>query len=223
MDNLTQYTSSGEGEEEKTIKLWFEVRIQLASRDLKLGRFLQAENLYYQLLQHLTKGASTLEPVSALIWERIAWAKVNRGQYEQASEIYNRFLEQGSASRRTLLSNLGFINRRLGQLTDAQKFYERAFQEIKGESTYSVDKIFTRGGLFSCLRCLGAIPERINELSASSIKYIDINHTFSQLKYLHSPDKEDHPFGFVLSRHPETLLSLCSIRIKGKASRVSCS
>ena len=216
MEDLVQNTSNEEGENAKTIKFWSEVRIQLASRYLKLGRFLQAENLYHQSLQHLTQGTSTLEPVSAPIWERIAWAKVNRGQHEQASEIYNRFLEQGSASRRTLLSNLGFIKRRLGQLTDARKFYERALQETNGESTYSTDKSFTRDGLSSCLRSLGATPERIDEVSASSIKSIDINHTFSQFQYLHSPDKEDHPFGFVLLRHLETLLSLCSIRIKGK-------
>lgn len=122
-------------------------------------------------------------------------------------------LDQEFASRRTLLSNLGFLKRRLGKFADAQEFYVHAIEEFTGDKT---KEIFARSGLSSCLRSLGATPERLDRLSASSIKYIDINDTLSQLQYLQSPSKDDHPFGFILSRYLETLLSLCSIRVKGK-------
>ena len=215
MEDLAQSIPNEEGRNPKMTKLWSEVRTQLASDDLNLGRFSQAHNLYQQSLQHLTQGIPTLDLVSAPIWERIAWAKVNQGQYEQASEIYNRFLEQGFASRGIVLSNLGFIKRRLGQFADAQAFYERALQEPNRESTSLTNKIFARGGLCSCLRSLGATLERNDRRSASSIEYIDINDTLSQFQFLHSPNK-DCLFDFVISRHLETLLSTCSIQVKEK-------
>ena len=213
MEDLVQNMSNEEGRNVRTPKLSSEVRIQLASIYLNLGRFSEAENLYQQSLQYLTQNTSALEPVSASVWERIAWAKVNQGHYEQASAIYNRFLDQGYASRQVLLSNLGFLNRRLGKFADAQEFYLHAIEESTG---YKTSKMFARSGLSSCLRSPRATPEIIDQLSASSIKYIDINDALSQVQYLQSPSKDDHPFGFVLSRYLETLLSLCSIPIKGK-------
>ena len=213
MEDLVQDMSDEEGKNAKNPKLWSEVRIQLASTYLSLGRFPEAENLYRQSLQYLTQNTSALEPVSASVWERIAWAKVNQGHYEQASAIYTRFLDQGFASRRTLLSNLGFLKRRLGKFADAQEFYVHAIEEPTG---YEMNRIFARSGLSSCLRSLRAKPESIDRLSASSIRYIDINDTLSQVQYLQSPSTEDHPFGFVLSRYLEILLSLCSIPIKGQ-------
>ena len=215
MEDLVQNLSKEEGKMTKTNRLWSDVRMQLASEYLNLSKFSSAEGLYQQILQHLNHDDSALGRVSAQLWERIAWAKVNLGQYEQASEIYNRFLKQGSASRQILFSNLGFIKRRLGQHVDAQNFYELALQEPYSTSTHSINRIFARGGLSSCLRSLRATPERVDALSASSIKYIDINDTLSQVQHLSSPNRED-PFGLVLSRHLETLLSLCSVPIKRK-------
>ena len=213
MEDLVQNMSNEEGRNVRTPKLWSEVRIQLASIYLKLGEFPKAENIYQQSLKYLTQNTSALEPVSASVWERIAWAEVNQGHYEQASAIYNRFLDQGCASRQILLSNLGFLNRRLGKFADAQKFYVHAIGESTGHKN---SRMFARSGLSSCLRSLRATPESIDRLSASSIKYIDINDTLSQVQYLQSPSKDDHPFGFVLSRYLENLLSICSIPIKGK-------
>ena len=213
MEDLVQKMSNEEDRNVKTPKLWSEVRIQLASIYLDLGRFSEAENFYQQSLQYLKQNPSALEPVSASVWERIAWAKVNQGHYEQASAIYTRLLDQGFASRQTLLSNLGFLKRRLGKFADAQEFYVHAIEEFTGDKT---NKIFARSGLSSCLRSLRATPESIDRLSASSIQYIDINDTLSQVQYLQSASKDDHPFGFVLSRYLETLLSLCSIQVKGK-------
>ena len=213
MEDLVQNMPNEEGKNARNPKLWSEVRIQLASTYLNLGRFSEAENLYQQSLQYLAKSASKLEPVSALVRERIAWAKVNQGHYEQASTIYTHLLDQGSDSRRILLSNLGFLRRRLGKYADAQEFYVHAIEESTGHHT---NKIFARSGLSSCLRSLRATPESIDRLSASSIEYININDILSQVQYLQSSSKEDHPFGFVVSRYLETLLSLCSIPIKGK-------
>ena len=213
MEDLVQNMSNEEGRNVRTPKLWSEVRIQLASIYLNLGKFSEAENLYQQSLKYLTQNTSALEPVSASVRERIAWAKVNQGHYEEASAIYNSFLNQGCASRQILLSNLGFLNRRLGKFADAREFYKHAIEESTGHKT---SKMFARSGLSSCLRSLGAPPESIDRLSASSIKYININNTLSQVQYLQSPGKDDHHFDFVLSRYLETLLSLCSIPIKGK-------
>ena len=147
--------------------------------------------------------------------ERIAWAKINRGKYEQAYEIYDRFLDQGSASHRIILSNLGFIKSRLGQFADAQSFYERALQELSSESINTINEVFARSGLSACLRRLGATPESIADLSASSIQYIDVNNALSDVECLGSSFRES-PFDFVISRHLESLLSLCSIPVKGK-------
>ena len=216
MEDLVQNMSNEEGRNAKTPKLWSEVRVQLASIYLNLGRFSEAENLYQQSLKYLTQNTSTLEPVSASVWERIAWAKVNQGYYAEASAIYTQFLDQRSPSCRTLLSNLGFLKRKLGKFSDAQEFYARALEESTGYKFNKTNKIFARSGLSSCLRSLRATPESIDRLSASSINYIDINDTLSQVQYLQPPIKDDHPFGFVLSRYLETLLSLCSIPIKGK-------
>ena len=213
MEDLVQKMSNEKGRNAKTPKLWSEVWIQLASIYLNLGRFPEAENFYQQSLHYLTKDTSALEPVSASISERIAWAKVNQGHYEQASAIYTRFLDQGSASRRILLSNLGFLKRKLGKFADAQEFYVHAIEEPTG---HEMNRIFARSGLSSCLRSLRARPESIDRLSASSIQYININDTLSQIQHLQSPSTEDHPFGFVLSRYLEILLSLCSIPIKGQ-------
>ena len=209
---LVQNMSDEEGGT-RNPKLWSEVQIQLASTSLNLGLFPEAEKLYEKSLQWLTQNTSALESVSASVSERIAWAKVNQGLYEQASAIYTGFLDQGSTSRPTLLSNLGFLKRRLGQFADAQEFYVHAVEESTVRQT---NKIFARSGLSSCLRSLRAPPESIDRLSASAIEYIDINDTLSQAQCLQSSGKEDHPFGFVVSRHLETLLSLCSIPIKGK-------
>ena len=213
LEDLVQKMSTEEGKNAKNPKLWSEVRIYLASIYLNLGRFSEAENLYQQSLQYLKQNPSALEPGSASVLERIAWARVNQGHYEEASAIYNCLLNQGFGSHRTLLSNLGFLNRRLGKFADAQKFYMHAIEELAGDKT---NKVFARSGLSSCLRSLRATPESIDRLSASTIKYIDINDTLSQVQYLQSPGKDDHPFGFVLSRYLETLLSLCSIPVRGK-------
>ena len=213
MEDLVRKMSDEEGRNAKTPKLWSEVRIQLASIYLNLGRFSEAENLYQQSLEYLTRSASTLEPVSASVRERISWAKVNQGHYEQASAIYTRLLDQGSDSRQTLLSNLGFLKRRLGEFADAKEFYVHAIEESTGHKT---NKIFARSGLSSCLRSLRATAESIDRLSASSIEYISVNDILSQVQDLQSSSKEVHPFAFVVSRYLETLLSLCSIPIKGK-------
>ena len=217
LEDLVQSIPNEEGMAAKTTKLWSAVREELASIYLNLGRFSEAENLYQQCLQHLKQESSTLESRSASILERIAWAKVNQRQqhqYEEASEIYTRFLDQGSGRRRTLLSNLGFVKRKIGQFADAKEFYERAINEGSKSQSFDTDKIFAKSGLSSCLRSLRATPESIDRQAASSIKYIDINDTFSQLQYLLLPSKEHHPFDFVVLRHLEILLSVCSIPIK---------
>ena len=213
MEDLVQNLSREEGKIAKPNRLLADVRIELALAYLDLGEFSSAKSLYQETLQHIDQNAPTLRLVSAQLLERIAWADVNLGQYEQAFRTYYSFLDHESASRQTLFSNLGFIKRRLGQHVDAQGFYELALQESSTKSAHSINTIFARGGLSSCLRSLRATPESVDAHSASSIKYLDINDTLSQVQHLNSPTRED-PFGLVLSRHLETLLSLCSVPIK---------
>ena len=212
MEDLVQNMSN---EGDKKTKLWSDVLERLASVYLSLGRFSDAESRYQEWLLHFTKDKSAVESVSAPIWERIAWVKVDQGQDEKASEMYTGLLGQNPASRQVLLSNLGFVKRRLGQFADAKVFYERAIDEkINNDCRYESNKIFARSGLSSCLRSLRATPESIDEQSDSSLKYIDINDTLSQVRYMHLPSKENS-FDFVASRHLEILLSICSIPIKG--------
>ena len=111
---LSRLLSTKQPMDESMTVLWQKVQALLASIYLEKGAFSKAESIYQQALSRLQSNEKNLGPVSTRLLERTAWAQANQGKYEQANKNYTRLLDQQSSQRGTILSNLGFIARRLG-------------------------------------------------------------------------------------------------------------
>ncbi|KAL8969254.1 MAG: hypothetical protein Q9183_002085 [Haloplaca sp. 2 TL-2023] len=188
-----------------------EVQFQLASTYLAQGDFSRAESLYFPTLNH----SALSSPMVAQYMERAARAQVRQGKLDEADSIYTSLLELPNIRRRSLLTNLGFIKRQLGNAEEARGYYERAIKECVSNfdcNDVSVERHIALSGLFACFHTLGANPDADSEVAAALIDYPGVIFPATCATHLKMPIKEG-PFHFAISRQLESLLSTCSVSV----------
>ena len=198
----------GSGNEENPDS-WPAAIDRVASIHLKSRNFFEAETLYKKGLNHFSKNSRDLNIRSAQFMERVASTQVFQGHYREAHASYMRLLGQRSSARQTILRNLGFIERRLRQFSEAKVHYKCSLAESRG----GTDDVLTRSGLFTCLRELDADPEELADIWASSVRYVNFNLALSLSPFLSVPFGKE-TFSFAIARQLESLLSVCSIPLK---------
>ena len=203
----------GDSRDGDIIDLWTVVINRIGSIFLKNGYLMEAQTVYQKGLDHYSKNTTDLNTDSAHFLERVALTQVYQEQDREAHASYTRLLGQDLSARPIILSNLGFIERRLRQYSEAKKHYECSLKESKSEA----DNVLARSGLSTCLRGLDADPLVIANIWPSSILYVDVNSALSLSPSLVSPFREG-PFSFAIARQLESLLSVCSIPLKDDQS-----
>ena len=175
----------------------------------KNDRVAEAEALYAKGLKRYSQHGPKLNVDSAHFLERIALIQAYRGLDRDALASYLRLLDWRSPARKIVLSNLGFISRRLGRFAEAKAYYERSLAESGSET----ENEFVRSGLSICLRELGNYPNNFSNIETSTIDYVDVNSLLSRLPARFSPFAKEE-FAFALERHLESLVSMYSLSIK---------
>ncbi|KAL8703035.1 MAG: hypothetical protein Q9201_003781 [Fulgogasparrea decipioides] len=208
MEQLINTLSTKSPKSRPVIILEKKVQIQLASLYLEQGKFPKAEEMYTKTM----RGETDLTPVMARCQERIAWAQAHQGKYTEAFENYSHLLAVPDVPRRAILSNLGFIQGRLGNLEKAKSFFESALLHSNDMSERAVQQLYAHSGLFTCLRRMGANPEDTAEVAGSLVRYLDVTNRLFRSTYHKLPIKEG-PFHFAVTRQLESLLSTCSIPV----------
>ena len=211
MERLLRILSTRRVRDRNSTTLWWKVQCRLVSMQVGEGRFSDAENICKQALKSLNSMDTRPNRLSCFSIEKTAWAQANMGEYERAHTTYSRLLQQNLESARIILSNLGFTKRKLDQFQEAEIYYERALNK---PPAIGGDELSVRNGLYICLRRRNAAPERIEEIAASSIQYINVNFSLPATKVF-KPPFINGPFSFALARHLESLLSMCTITVKG--------
>ncbi|KAL9046891.1 MAG: hypothetical protein Q9214_000395 [Letrouitia sp. 1 TL-2023] len=201
--------------EKRTGDLYNQIRDRVASIYLKNHDFEKVKVMYETALLQLQQDKSNLAATAAQYLERIAFAQVNQQEYEAACRNYERLLNEQSSHHQTILSNLGFLHRRLGRFPEAKCFFEKAINASNSDYSSGVIRLHAQSGLFPCLMQLSNELEIVSQLSQSFIPYIDINASLSSLSHTISPFEGD-ALDFALSRQLESLLSICSIPICGE-------
>ncbi|KAL8724581.1 MAG: hypothetical protein Q9181_006764 [Wetmoreana brouardii] len=188
------------------------LRIRLAFMYLEQGSFDRAEKLYKDALLGPIGGVTDPTPVIAHCLERIAWAQVHRERYTDAHETYKHLSAIPGVPRRAILSNLAFLQGKLGNWAEAKSFFESALLHSSGTSEHTVQQLYARSGLFACLRRMDANPEDTAEVAGSLIPYPDVISPLFRSTYHKLPIK-DGPFHFAITRQLESLLTTCSIPV----------
>ena len=195
-------------------QLYTQIRVRIASAYLKYGDYEKAVAMYETALSQLPVDEGNLGPIAAQYVERVAWAQVHQAKNEEAFLSYKLLLDKQPSEHRIVVSNLGFIKKRLGYFLDAKNYYEEVIQTSGNDDTAGIVCVYAQSGLFSCLNTLGAEIEIMSQTSRSLIPYVDINLVLSSSSHLGSPFK-GNSFDFALSRQLESLLSVCRIPISG--------
>ncbi|KAL8719190.1 MAG: hypothetical protein Q9225_003769 [Loekoesia sp. 1 TL-2023] len=189
-----------------------EVQYWLASLYMEQGNFSKAEETYNKALTQPISDETAITPDSASCLERIAWAQVHQKKYKDAHTNYSLLVQLPTVPRRAVRSNLGFIERMLGDKEQAISSFKIALSQTADALENSSEQLHARSGLFACLRTPGATPEECPEISESVIPYKDVISRLFQLQALRLPIKEG-PFHFTITRQLESLLSTCSVPV----------
>ena len=147
--------------------------------------------------------------------ERTARAQIHQDKSKEAHRIYTSLVESPNSHGRPLLSNLGFIKRRLGNAEQAQGYYESALKEpvsIFDSNEASIERQLALSGLFACFHDSGATSVAESEIAAALTDYPDVTSSAICSAHLKMPIKEG-PFQFAIGRQLESLLSTYSISI----------
>ena len=209
----TSHSLSGKTKISEINSLFRKVQIRLGAAYLQEEKWREAEDAF-QKVKIFRKESTASRRGSARLLERIAWTQTNQKRHEEAEKSYALLETQAFSQHWIVLSNLGFLKRRLGQVEEAKALYMRILDETSRECSKYVDRLSAQSGLFTCLCELGANSETIPRISGLLLKYIDVNVLLPQSRNHLSPFNSNR-FSFTLARHLETLLSTCSISVQG--------
>ncbi|KAL8687697.1 MAG: hypothetical protein Q9218_006204 [Villophora microphyllina] len=213
MKQLSYDLSMGKSNYREISVLKQKVRVQLASMHLEQGNFSEAEEMYIKAVSEQAGHGTTpdLTPSAAHCLERAAWAQFHQEKYAAAQTNYLLLLDLlGLPQCRVILSNLGLIESRLGNMGKARMHYEAALSPTPGMP--GIDILHARSGLFACLQETGAMAEENLEVAASLVRYDDAIAPWFRQTQPKLPIR-DGPFCFAMARQLETLLTTCSIRV----------
>lgn len=215
LEKLSHTLSKARSTIKEFANLQDKVQIRLAKVYLdETGSFAEAEKIYQSALPNPITEEGILKPTSAQCLERVAWAQIKQDKYEEAHESYSRLLRLPEIRRRTILINLGFIERKLGRIEEAKRHFTEALEV--NESGSAIDPSYARSGLYACLGTLGATPEDYPEVGPFLVNCVG-RMSLLHCSYSHPTafrvSCQDFPLQFTLSRHLESLLSTCSVPI----------
>ncbi|KAL8941806.1 MAG: hypothetical protein Q9216_002044 [Gyalolechia sp. 2 TL-2023] len=189
------------------------VRNRLATMYLKMDRFSEAETMYGHLLLDSNDDQTIPEPLSAHYIERQAWARVTQQKFETAHKNYSLLLKLPENQRGIILSNLGFIEWKLGNFQKAKSFFEESLR-LGDTSISSVEQLYARSAWYACLNKLVIRPEDDPQIACSLMRHVDFVSPFFRSSSARIPTNDDGPFQFAMERHLETLLSSCSVPVE---------
>ncbi|KAI4134118.1 MAG: hypothetical protein LQ341_006080, partial [Variospora aurantia] len=184
---------------------------RLASMYLETDDHSKAVEMYARSMPNSGVEGEVLDQASAPYVERIAWAQVKQEEYEAAFDNYMLLFESSTNNRQVVLSNLGFIQRKLGHLERAQSFFKEAL-DVSDAPLDSSGQLHARSGLYACLRQLGFNPEEHEGIAKSLVQNVDDILLAPSASSLGIPIKSK-PLLFACNRHLEALLTSCSISV----------
>ncbi|KAL9611732.1 MAG: hypothetical protein Q9167_003655 [Letrouitia subvulpina] len=100
----------------------------------------RTEFLYNQAFAAIHKNGKLEHPRSAHFLEKIALAQICQENYEEAEKNYTWLLAHEPLQKGILLSNLGFMKRRQGQVHQATIIFKRALEEFSRTSSQSLSE-----------------------------------------------------------------------------------
>ena len=195
-----------------TANIRYNIEVRLASMYAEKAEFAAAESLYLSLLES-GKHRINADSTAAFLLGNIAWLQVRQDKLDAAYVNYSRLEQHESANRPLILSNMAFVKRRLRQFQEAKVLYELALGVCGDESSNPIGAQTLQSGLFSCLRELGANPNTALDLSPANTNYVDLNTLLKSTSYKGTLFDNTSPLDFALSRHLESLLSICSVPV----------
>ncbi|KAL8926579.1 MAG: hypothetical protein Q9208_002906 [Pyrenodesmia sp. 3 TL-2023] len=214
IEPLFHTLSNHKSNAEKFIILREKVQYRLATMYLKMNEHSKAESMYKNLLPELIGDEMVLDPLSAHYLERLAWLQVRQQKFEAAYKNYSLLLPMLPETRRqVVLSNLGFIELRLGNIRKAKSFFEDTLK-LGDTSTNSMEQLYARSALYACLDKLGTRPEDDPQIACSLMRYVDFDALLFRSSSAKITMDSDGPFHFAMFRHLETLLSSCSVPVE---------
>ncbi|KAL9015987.1 MAG: hypothetical protein Q9185_006647 [Variospora sp. 1 TL-2023] len=148
------------------------VQLRLASMYVQTDDHSKAVVMYARSMPNSGVEGEVLDQASAPYVERIAWAQVKQEEYEAAFENYMLLFKSSTSDRQVVLSNLGFIQRKLGHLERAQSFFKEAL-DVSDAPLDSSGQLHARSGLYACLRQLGVNPEEHEGIAKSLVQNVD--------------------------------------------------
>ncbi|KAL8650022.1 MAG: hypothetical protein Q9210_004072 [Variospora velana] len=187
------------------------VQLRLASMYLETNDLSKAVAMYARSMPNSGVEGEVLDQASAPYVERIAWAQVKGEEYEAAFENYMLLFKSSTNDRQIILSNLGFIQRKLGHLERAQSFFKEAL-DVSDALLDSNEQLYARSGLYACLRLLGVNPEEHVDIAKSLVQNVDFILPAYSASSLGIPIKYK-PLLFACIRHLEALLTSWSISV----------
>ncbi|KAF7507703.1 hypothetical protein GJ744_010132 [Endocarpon pusillum] len=196
----------------KNTETWVRALNLLALMHLQKSDFTRAEEVYKAIHSQLATNEAVMKAKSTQYLEKIAWVQARQEKYDEACRNYTELAAQLSVRHPTILSNLGFLQRRLGQLQEAISSYKDALSEYFRQFGDAAGNFHACIYLHFSLLELGEETGAISVIPNSDIKYINVNSSLSQLVLMKSPF-DDSPLHFALERQLEFLLSSCCIPV----------
>ncbi|KAI4112482.1 MAG: hypothetical protein LQ345_006378, partial [Seirophora villosa] len=196
---------------EQFTMLWEKVQLWLARMYMGTGDFSRAEIMYEKVMPNPTAKGEGTDLASARCMERIAWAQVKQEKYEAAFKNYMLLLKLSTINRQVIISNLGFIQRKLGHPEQAKSFFNEAL-EVRDAHLESSEQLHARSGLYACLRQLGVNPDEHVDIAKSLVQHVDFIPPAYSVSSLDIPI-ESRSLRIAFTRHLETLLTSWSIPV----------
>ncbi|KAL9000928.1 MAG: hypothetical protein Q9188_005567 [Gyalolechia gomerana] len=186
------------------------VQNKLATIYLETDKFSEAEAMYGNVLPYPTSDETILNPPLVENLERRAWAQVKQQKFEPAHKNYSLLLKLPENQRRIVLSNLGYIEWRLGNIQKAKSLFEETLR--LGDTSSS--QLYARSALYTCLNELGTRPEDDPRIACHLMRHVDFVTPIVRSSSARIPMDDDGPFHFAMARHLETLLSSCCVPVE---------
>ncbi|KAL8808168.1 MAG: hypothetical protein Q9182_000232 [Xanthomendoza sp. 2 TL-2023] len=145
------------------------VQMRLALIYMEIASFSKAERIYARAFPGPIADGIVITPADAYCLERLAWAQAQQEKYEEAHRNYSTLLALPDIPHHVVLSNIGFLERKLGRVKMAKKSFEKALEA--NTSGNAIDLLYARSGLYTCIHKLGNDPADHPEIAGYLVEY----------------------------------------------------
>ena len=194
----------------------------LAAMHAERGNFIVAGKIYQQLYSASSKPHKQPNAKVAGFLERLAWAQASRGKCEDACNSYEMLRDTyPSTSQKKLLSNLAFLKRRMGQISEAKRLFQSALDLAEDTPAQFDADLFARSGLYNTLTAVSENTLAATLVPQSMLPYLDLSVSLDSIV----PNVfafENLPMSFAILRHLEYQLCLCSVDVRDSGDGSPC-